>query len=300
MSKTGRTIFAVLIVLAGVVMFNYPTIATFVNNLFATREIAQYERQMEEMDTSEADRQMALAHAYNASLPRSFPADPFSGANIADLSGTEFETFEMTQPGGMIGYCEIPKIGVYLAIYYGTSDEVLGKALGLVENTSLPVGGPGSHAVISGHSGLASKKILTDLNRMEEGDLFFIHVLDQHFAYKVDKITVVLPEETKELAIVKDRDLVTLLTCTPFGINDHRLLVRGSRVDYDFTVKQKEIPVLSRENPNWLRWIAALAGAALFLIIVIVRVARDRRRDRKARREEGKEEQACEREEDNS
>ncbi len=293
MSKAGKTIFAVLIVLAGVVMFNYPTIATFVNHVFANREIEEYEQQIEEMDTTELEREMALAHAYNDTLPRSFPADPFSGANITDFTGTEFESFDMVQPGGMIGYCEIPKIGVYLAVYYGTSDEVLGKALGLVENTSLPVGGSGSHAVISGHSGLASRKILTDLNRLKEGDLFFVHVLDRHFAYEVDQIKVVLPDETKDLAIEKDRDLVTLLTCTPFGINDHRLLVRGTRVDYDFSVKPTETAILSRDNPNRSKWIAAFTAAALFLLLVIIKVIRDRRRDRREEEKQRKEQRQC-------
>ena len=296
-SKLGRTIFAILIVLSGVIVFNYPTIATFVNNFFASKEVSEYEEKVEQMDTSELDRMMDLAYAYNASLPRNYPADPFSGTNIFDFTGTEFETFEMVQPDALIGYCEVPKIGVYLAVYYGTSDEVLGKSLGLVENTSLPVGGPGTHAVISGHSGLASKKLFTDLTRMEEGDLFFIHVLNKHFAYEVDKITVVLPDETKELAIEKDKDLVTLLTCTPFGINDHRLLVRGKRVDYDFSVKKKDVPILSRENPNRQRWIIAFGGAAAFLLLVIIKVIHDRRKDKRLEMRRKEEQQCAEKDE---
>lgn len=278
MRKLLKRLVAVLIISAGVIMFNYPTIATFVNNVFANREISEYQEAASGLDEEELNREIALAQAYNQSLPMSFPADPFSGSSIRDFTGTEFENFDLVQPGTMIGYIEIPNIDVYQPIYYGTSDEVLDKGLGLVENTSLPVGGPGTHAVISGHTGMATRKLFTDLTEMKNGDLFFIHVLNQHFAYQVDQILVVLPEETEALAIQKGLDLVTLVTCTPFGINDHRLLVRGARVDYDFGSETGNQGLL-RGHLAWLKWIASLGAGLLFIILLAVKAHRDHKRD---------------------
>ena len=287
MSKAGKTIFAVVIILAGLILFNYPNIATFVNNITANREVSEYQEVVDAKAEEELRLMMEKAHAYNASLPTNFPADPFSTQNINLFTGTDFEHFEMVQPGATVGVVEIPKIDIYQPIYYGTSEEVLSKGIGLVENTSLPVGGAGSHAVISGHTGMATRKLFTDLTKMEMGDVFFIHVLNEHFAYEVDQIKVVLPDQTQDLAIEKDHDYVTLLTCTPFGINDHRLLVRGTRIDYSFSDDAEDHkPILKEKaDENTRKWIMAFGGAGIFLLlvlIVIVHDARKRRRQRKA------------------
>lgn len=285
MQKIIRNVIAVLIITGGVVLFNYPTIATFVNNAFASREVSEYTKIVENMDEDALQKEIDMALAYNQSLPLSFPADPFSTQNIRDFTGTEFENFDLIQPGAMIGYIEVPQIDVYQPVYYGTSDEVLDKGLGLVENTSLPVGGPGTHAVISGHTGMATRKLFTDLVDLVEGDLFFVHVLNQHFAYKVDQIRVVWPEETEELAIRQGQDYVTLVTCTPFGINDHRLLVRGSRVDYDFT-KEDVSPNIFRRHPAYVKWVLILSAGLLLIILFILKVRHDHKKDqRKAARQ---------------
>ncbi len=285
MSKAGKTVFAIVIILAGLIMFNYPNIATFVNNITANREVSEYQEAVDTKAIEELKAMMEKAKAYNASLPTNFPADPFSTQNINTFTGTDFEDFEMIQPGATVGVVEIPKIDIYQPIYYGTSEEVLSKGIGLVENTSLPVGGEGSHAVISGHTGMATRKLFTDLTKMETGDVFFIHVLNEHFAYEVDQIKVVLPHQTEDLAIEKDRDYVTLLTCTPFGINDHRLLVRGKRIDYDFTAEPEEHHFIteSTENPNKRKWIMAFGGAGIFLLLVLILIAHDARKRRKMR-----------------
>lgn len=271
-------------------MFNYPNIATFVNNITANREVSEYQEIVDSKAEEELAAMMDKAKAYNASLPTNFPADPFSSQNINVFTGTDFENFEMVQPGATVGVVEIPKIDIYQPIYYGTSEEVLSKGIGLVENTSLPVGGEGSHAVISGHTGMATKKLFTDLTKMELKDVFFVHVLNEHFAYEVDQIKVVLPEETQDLAIEKDHDYVTLLTCTPFGINDHRLLVRGTRIDYNFIVQPEEHhqTIISGEvNKNVRRWIMAFGGAGIFLLLVLIMIAHDARKRRKLRIAEG-------------
>ncbi|MBR2187809.1 MAG: class C sortase [Eubacterium sp.] len=279
MQKFVRSFIAILIISGGVILFNYPTIATFVNNLFAYREISEYTEAANSLDQAALDEELALAHAYNEALPMSFPADPFSSTNIRNFTGTDFESFDLVQNGAMIGYLEIPEINLYQPVYYGTSNEVLDKGLGLVENTSLPVGGTGTHAVISGHTGMATRKLFTNLDEMKNGDLFFIHVLNQHFAYQVDQIEVVLPEQTEDLAIEKGQDYVTLVTCTPFGINDHRLLVRGSRVDYDFSEKEKE-PALLQAYPAYRKWLLILGAGLAVIILFIIKVVRDLRKER--------------------
>ena len=273
-AKTRRRIIAFAIILCGVVMVNYPTLATFVNNFFAYREVGNYERQIDAMDQAQLDQEMETAQAYNRSLPMSFPADPFTEQNINKFEGTEFADFDMIQDGAVLGYIDIPKISIYQTIYYGTSKEVLDKGLGVVENSSLPVGGPGTHSVISAHSGLASRKLFTDLDKMEEGDLFFVHVLDQHFAYQVNQIKVVLPENAEDLKIEQDHDYVTLLTCTPFGINDHRLLVRGERIDYDFS---QDEPGWMERQMHWFLWGLILAAGLVFLILIWRKMRKDQK-----------------------
>ena len=180
----------------------------------------------------------------------------------------------------MLGYVEVPTADIYLPFYYGTSTEVLNKGAGLVERTSLPIGGMGTHAVISAHTGLASKKLFTDLTEVKEGDIFFIHILNCDLAYKVDQIKVVLPDETDDLRIEQNHDYVTLLTCTPFGINDHRLLVRGERIDYDFSSPAAERTVQTfRANRYFWAMLVGILGIAAFVITGAVRKHKERRND---------------------
>ncbi len=281
MDKVKRIVAALMIIMVGLLIFCYPSIASFVNDFTANREVAEYNDRVSAYDEEELAREMAMALAYNQSLPGGYPADPFSGSGISDFTGTEFEYFDMVQPGAMIGYIEIPAIDIYLPVYYGTSNEVLDTSLGLVERTSLPVGGPGTHAVISGHSGMASRKLFTDLNQMKEEDIFFIHVLNQHFAYQVDQIKVVLPTESEELLIQEGQDYVTLLTCTPFGINDHRLLVRGTRIDYDFTEEPSGENFVQKAAEGYMRHILEISVVAGALLMILLILFINRRRQRK-------------------
>ena len=267
MVKKIRHLIAVLIIVGGIVLVCYPSFASFINQQFANREIADYKNEMKDSSEEELEKNMQLAYEYNATLPGGYPADPFTGDNIANLKGTKFETFWMVQAEAMLGYVEVPSISVYLPIYYGTSEKVLDEGVGLLANTSLPVGGNGTHAVLSAHTGMASKKLFTDLNLVKEGDIFFIHVLNQNFAYQVDQIKVVLPENTDDLYIEEGKDYVTLLTCTPFGINDHRLLVRGERIDYDFS-KNDTIAVTPKVVVDNYLW-AYVTGITVVLILFI-------------------------------
>lgn len=182
-------------------------------------EIADYTAALEKEDTSEIEAMLKKAQDYNKALSE---GDEESVASYDELLAVT----------DAIGYLEIPKINVYMPIYHGIDTEVLERGIGHMPDTSLPVGGISTHCVLSGHTGLPAAKILTDLDQMKEGDLFYIHVLNETLAYKVDQIKVVLPEETDDIRIVPGKDYVTLLTCTPYGVNSHRLLVRGERTEY--------------------------------------------------------------------
>ncbi len=279
MIKKIMNIIALLIVTGGVILICYPSFSSYINDKFAYKDVEKYKNQVEEYSKDKVNKMLDMASAYNLSLPKSYPVDPFSKQNVSDISGTEFENFSMLQDGTMLGYVEIPVIDVYLPVYYGTSSKVLKDGLGLVENSSLPVGGKGTHAVISGHTGMASKKMLTDLNLVKKGDLFFVHVLNKDFAYQVNQIKVVLPENTEDLLIEEDKDYVTLLTCTPFGINDHRLLVRGERISYNFS-NENEYTITPEVAINKYLWLLVL-GSIIFIILVIVFVKYIKRHGKK-------------------
>ncbi len=285
MLKKVRHLIAVLIIAGGIILVCYPSFASFINQWFANREISEYQNEMKDTSEEKLQETMQMAYEYNATLPGGYPADPFTGSNIANLKGTKFEDFWMVQPGAMLGYVEIPSINVYLPVYYGTSEEVLNEGAGTVVNTSLPVGGSGTHSVISAHTGMASKKLFTDLDLVKEGEIFFIHVLNQNFAYQVDQIKVVLPEETDDLYIEEGKDYVTLLTCTPFGINDHRLLVRGERIDYDFSQKTTGV-VTPKATLNDYLWLYVLGIIIVLTIFVGFRRRKKQKSDKNKKQNE--------------
>lgn len=281
MKRKSLTVFGIILILFGLFAFCYPSFANFWNQRGADQEIEQYDTKVQSMTDSEIAKQFKLAWDYNKSLTGgSSVADPFASSGAPNFTGTEFEDFSMVQEGGMIGYVDIPKIDVYLPILYGSSNKTLENGAGLVYGTSLPVGGIGTHAVISAHTGLASRKYFTDLTEMEEGDLFYIHILGKDLTYRVDQIKVVLPSETDDLVISSSHDYVTLLTCTPFGINDHRLLVRGVRVKDSGTQadtkEQADALVIQQDSMTWAYIVLCIivavgAGAVICAIVSVFR-----------------------------
>lgn len=174
------------------------------------------------------------AQSYNEDLKRSMVqlTDPFQSKQVRE-ENIDYKKILNINDSGIMGYLRIPCIGVELPIYHGTSEEVLEHGIGHLPASSVPIGGKGTHSVLTGHTGLSSARLFTDLTQMKKGNLFFIKVLDRELVYRVDQITVVKPEDTRRLQIIKDEDHVTLVTCTPYGVNDHRLLVRGVRTKYD-------------------------------------------------------------------
>ena len=226
MKKHLSTILLVMILFLGVAILLYPTVSDYWNSFHQSRAIASYIEQIENIDPADYDREWALAREYNRALiqkPNRFL--------LSDEEYAEYESLLNLTGSGIMGYIEIPKISCSLPIYHGTDEAVLQIAVGHIEGTSLPTGDAGTHAVLSGHRGLPSAKLFTDLDQMEEGDLFVIRVMDQIMTYEVDQILIVLPEEMDALAIDPEQDYCTLVTCTPYGINSHRLLVRGRRTE---------------------------------------------------------------------
>ncbi len=202
----------------------YPTISDYVNQLHQTRAVANYAADVDKLSDADYTAYFEAADAFNAQIA----ADP-DALYFPDRFPSYESTLDVTGTG-IMGYITIEKIGVELPIYHGTSDAVLQVAAGHLEGTSLPVGGASTHAVISAHRGLPSAKLFTNLDQLEVGDTFTITVLDRTFTYEVDNISIVLPTETDSLKVVDGKDYVTLMTCTPYGINTHRLLVRGRRI----------------------------------------------------------------------
>ena len=225
-SNTIINILLVLILLAGLSLLLYPSVSDYWNSFYQSRAIVQYAEQVSLLDEDQYEELWTSATDYNASL--------LERANSYILSDTQKEQYEelLNVSGiGVMGYIEIPSIDCSLPIYHGTEESVLQTAIGHLEWTSLPVGGESTHCVLSGHRGLPSAKLFTNLDKLVEGDVFMLRILDEVLTYEVDQILIVEPQETAELQIVEGQDYCTLVTCTPYGINTHRLLVRGHRID---------------------------------------------------------------------
>ena len=220
------TVLLIVIFLAGLSLLLYPSVSDYWNSFHQSRAIVQYAEQVSLLDEDQYEELWTSATDYNASL--------LERANSYILSDTQKEQYEelLNVSGiGVMGYIEIPSIDCSLPIYHGTEESVLQTAIGHLEWTSLPVGGESTHCVLSGHRGLPSAKLVTNLDKLVEGDVFMLRILDEVLTYEVDQILIVEPQETAELQIVEGQDYCTLVTCTPYGINTHRLLVRGHRID---------------------------------------------------------------------
>ncbi|WP_407383371.1 class C sortase [Ruminococcus sp.] len=219
-----------LIFLIGLGVLCYPLVSSVINNIGIRNEAKVEYEKAENMTSDEVNALFAQAETYNKSLLSTIIlTDPFDEEAYAAVTQHYEETFNVGD-NGLIGFIDIPKINVYLPIYHGTSTEVLSRGAGHLENTAFPIGGKNTHSVISAHTAFPTETFFDYLTDLKEGDEFYIHVLNRVLTYQVDQIKVVLPDNTSDLYVEKDRDLVTLLTCTPYSINSHRLLVRGTRM----------------------------------------------------------------------
>lgn len=213
-----------LVFIVGICLLAYPFVSDSLNVFTQKKEINAYEADIENMENDEMELARAAAEMYNEALLANS-----NRWNFTDEDAKEYQGVLNLSGNGTMGYVEIPKINCLLSIGHGTGEEVLETAIGHIEGSSLPVGGIGTHCALSGHRGLPSAKLFTDLDQLEEGDEFYLHVLDETLTYVVDQIVVVEPEDMAELAIDLEKDYCTLVTCTPYGVNSHRLLVRGER-----------------------------------------------------------------------
>ena len=267
------TLLIVVVFVTGLSFLLYPTVSNLWNQAHQSRAIATYTEQVEKLDDSSTKEMLKAARKYNKELLKKADhwklskKDKKKYESLLDVSGT-----------GIMGYIEIPKIDCSLPVYHGTDEGALQIAIGHLEGSSLPVGGKSSHCVLSGHRGLPSARLFTDLDQMEEGDTFILNILGHKLAYEVDQIKVVLPEEMSDLEIQEGKDLCTLVTCTPYGINTHRLLVRGHRVKYVETKVQEQKEVSKPKTDTRLVIAGAAVGAVvLFIIIFAVRRRRKHR-----------------------
>ena len=226
MKKKLVNLFLVLILLLGVGLLLYPSFSDYWNSFHQSRAIASYAESISTIDAAVYEEMWSAAGAYNETL--------VGKSNPLFMTEEEKETYRglLDATGtGIMGYIHIPAIQCELPIYHGTDESVLQIAIGHIEGTSLPVGGPSTHSVLSGHRGLPSAKLFTNLDQLKEGDVFMLRILDETLTYEIDQIHIVLPSELDDIAIVEGKDYCTLLTCTPYGVNSHRLLVRGHRIE---------------------------------------------------------------------
>ena len=270
----GRWLSVLIVVLlvAGAALLLYPTVSNYIHSKHSARVITDYNTVYQ--NTEEERRQELISQAedynsrlYSANVPLYKPSEVTGYNDILDITGT-----------GIMGYIDIDKIGVEIPIYHGVDEGVLQIGAGHLEGTSLPVGGENTHCVLSGHRGLPSAKLFTDLDEMEIGDRFTITVLDRVLTYEVDQIKVVLPEDASELTIVEGKDYCTLVTCTPYGINTHRLLVRGVRVEGE----QGRTPIFVSNEAFKIdkTIVATVIAVPMFIAVTIAAVVIERRRKR--------------------
>ena len=282
MKKKYSNIIIAAIFIIGLSLLLYPTIANKWNTYRQSQLISNYDDKVSEMEKDgEIDykAEWKKAQDYNNALVPMILPDSFAVADAKEERDTAYESCLNITGDGIMGTVEIPKIDVKLPIYHYTTEEVLKNAAGHLEGSSLPIGGESTHSVISAHRGLPSAILFTDLDKMKKGDHFMIHVLDDVLCYEVDKISVVKPEDTSNLNVVEGEDLMTLLTCTPYGVNTERLLVRGHRVPYEETYEEEKESSISLDT-NYILWV--IVGLVITAALIGGMYIRERRKNHEA------------------
>ncbi|EJT6154632.1 class C sortase [Clostridium perfringens] len=250
----------ILITLIALGFLLYPSFSNYINNKFAVSTISDYTEKINNVKDEEVDDLIKNINKYNYDL--------FNGT-----AENELPDCLNIHEGDVLGYIEIPSINIKLPIYYGTSVDILKKGVGVLDGTSLPVGGENTHSVLSAHTGLANQKLFTDIDKLKDGDVFYLHILKKDLAYKVNQIKVVHPDEIDELKISDEKDYVTLLTCYPYGINTERLLVRGERTDLspsNVEQVQKEISTFNHSNENLILIVIILISVLIIIFLLFL------------------------------
>lgn len=266
MKKKLRRLFSILIILIGLIILVYPSLSQFLFEKNSSRAVKSYDETLSGMVAGKKHEMLDAAYKYNTDFAENVIK------NGLQHKLPNYEEVLNINGQGMMGYVSIPKLGKTIPIYHGTEESVLQVGIGHMDNTSLPVGGESAHAVISGHTGLPTASLFTDIDKLKIGDIFYTKVLDEKFYYTVDQILVVLPSETDSLVLSEGKDYITLVTCTPYGINSHRLLVRGIRTDYDEELENKlanqdQLTFWQRLPTQYRHLIIGFCIIGLFLIL---------------------------------
>lgn len=292
MKKYIKIILIVLIFLTGLSLLLYPLVANQWNNYRQEQLMSDYDQVVAEKEAAgliDYAAEWEAAHSYNADLLPSILPDSFAIAEATEEDDRYMSCLNLSE-NGIMGTVEIPKINIKLPIFHTTEEEVLQVAAGHLEGSSLPVGGENTHAVISAHRGLPSASLFTDLDKLEESDHFLLHILDDTLCYEVDQISVVEPTETSALSVENGMDLVTLMTCTPYGVNSHRMLVRGHRVPYEpEELADEKVPLSQMSlHTNYLLWV--VVGLMVTAAVSLVLYWRERKLSKKASEEKNEKE----------
>lgn len=262
LKRLKRIYFSILILITLIALgfLLYPSFSNYINNKFAVSTISDYTEKINNVKDEEVDDLIKNINKYNYDL--------FNGT-----AENQLPEYLNIHEGDVLGYIEIPSINIKLPIYYGTSVDILKKGVGVLDGTSLPVGGENTHSVLSAHTGLANQRLFTDIDKLKDGDVFYLHILKKDLAYKVNQIKVVHPDEIDELKISDEKDYVTLLTCYPYGINTERLLVRGERTDLspsNVEQVQKEISTFNHSNENLILIVIILISVIIIIFLLFL------------------------------
>ena len=267
MKRIAIIALAVLVLIGAAGVTVYPLVSNYINDKYQSVVRLEYAQEMEHLDAAAMEEAWEAAKAYNDSLsPLRYQKEAVQAASA------DYDWLLNLNGSGIMGYVEIPKLDIYLPIYHGTGEDALEKGIGHLVGSSLPIGGESCHAVLTGHSGVAGKRLFSDLDQLQNGDVFFLHVLDETLAYQVAEIYKVLPYETALLAPVRDKDLCTLVTRYPYGVNTHRLLVRGERIPYEEATEIAEAetaePTPSTWKQQYVRGLAIGGGCSLVILLL--------------------------------
>ena len=289
MKQTVRKIVFGLIFLIGFGVLVYPTVSNQWNTYRQSKLITNYQEVVSEMKEEDFSQEWKKARDFNDTIEYNALYSDVFGTSDKDIKDTEYWNILNVAGDGLMGYLSIPKINIRLGIYHGSEESVLQTGIGHINGTKLPIGGESTHCVLSGHRGLPSAKIFTDLDQMQKGDLFYIHILDETFAYQVDQVLDMVDKNDADtleeaLAVKEGEDYITLFTCTPYGVNSHRLLVRGTRIPYsgeeEVAVTAPEAVVQSIQNYYMIYLILGLAMTVLGIVIVKFALNRKNRREK--------------------
>ena len=277
-------IIALILILGGIIVFMYPTISNYLAEKNQAEVIYEYNDAVAELDEETIEEELEKAQTYNENLSGDPVHDPFVEGSGYALPDDYTEVLNISG-NGVMAYIEIPKISVYLPIYHGTEEDVLAKGVGHIQQTSLPIGGSSTHAVLTGHTGLPNAELFTRIDELEIGDTFYIYVLNQTLKYEIYETEVIEPEDISELTIEDGRDLVTLVTCTPYGVNTHRLLVKAERTEYNEEEEQELIEEESQSsNKNIKLYIIGIIIGLLVLLIAMISIHNAKKKKKRRRK----------------